>query len=135
MTPLQTTQAIYTAFGQGDIPAILSHVAEDVEWEYGPRTTDSPWIQGGRGHAAAVAFFQALSQIEITHFVPKTFLAGDGLVVVLVDVDFTVKATGCRVHEIDEAHLWTFNPAGQVAKFRHRIDSYAQHQAYHGLDC
>jgi hypothetical protein len=82
-----------------------------------------------------VAFFQALGQIEITHFVPKTFLATDGLVVALVDIDFTVKATGRSVHEIDEAHLWHFNAAGKVVKFRHRIDSYAQHQAFHGLDC
>ena len=55
--------------------------------------------------------------------------------VVLVDIDFTVKATGRRVQEIDEAHLWHFNAAGQVSKFRHRVDSYAQHQAYHDRDC
>jgi ketosteroid isomerase-like protein len=33
MTPLETVQGIYQAFGRGDIPSILATVADDVAWE------------------------------------------------------------------------------------------------------
>src|SRR5262245_1914869 len=33
MTPLETVQTIYAAFGRGDVPAIIDLVSDDVEWE------------------------------------------------------------------------------------------------------
>ncbi len=33
MSNLGTTQAIYEAFGRGDIPFILDQLADDVAWE------------------------------------------------------------------------------------------------------
>ncbi|MEZ4707811.1 MAG: hypothetical protein R3A44_11420 [Caldilineaceae bacterium] len=35
---LTTATAIYEAFGRGDIPTILSHMADDVQWRRGPTT-------------------------------------------------------------------------------------------------
>ena len=33
MTPLETVQTIYTAFGRGDVPAIIDLMSPDVAWE------------------------------------------------------------------------------------------------------
>jgi len=54
------------------------------------------------------------------------------IVVALVGLDATVNATGRRVVEEDAVHIWHFNPAGKVARFRHRLDSYQQWLAHTG---
>jgi ketosteroid isomerase-like protein len=117
---------MYEAFGRGDVPAILAHVAEDVEWEYGGGTTDVPWLQPRNGRASVVGFFESLSAIEFHRFVPTRLLGDAEVVVALVDLEATVKATGKRFAETDEAHIWRFNPDGKVARFRHRVDTYLQ---------
>ncbi len=45
MNHVETVQQMYEAFGKGDVPAILAHLASDVEWEYGVNSTDVPWLQ------------------------------------------------------------------------------------------
>jgi hypothetical protein len=129
MNNLRTTEAIYEAFGRGDIPAILSRLADNVEWEYGATPTDVPWLQLRRGRDGAGAFFASLAGIEIESFAPKRLLDGGNVVVALVDIRFTVKATGKRVSEEDEVHIWHFDREGKVARFRHRLDTHAHVQA------
>lgn len=127
---VETVQTIYAAFGRGDVPAILEHLHEDVDWEYvDVGRGQVPWLRPGRGRPAALAFFQAVGTgLTITKFVPKTFLEGPGVIAVLVDIDFTVNQTGKQVREIDEVHLWHFDDRGRVVRFRHVVDS-AQHIA------
>jgi ketosteroid isomerase-like protein len=126
----KTVQDIYEAFGKGDIPAILSKLAPDVQWEYGQQgPSDVPWLQPRRGRDAVGGFFESLGGADFHKFVPKQLIEGDGVVVALVDVDLTVKATGKRVNEVDEMHLWRFNAAGEVASFRHGVDTHAQQLA------
>ena len=43
MSHVKTVQSIYDAFGKGDVPTILGHLAENVEWEYGLVSTNVPW--------------------------------------------------------------------------------------------
>jgi ketosteroid isomerase-like protein len=81
MAHVETVQQIYQEFGRGDIPAILGHLAEDVEWEYGTNSTDVSWLQPRRGRAHVVQFFQALADFEIRRFEPKTFLEAGNVVV------------------------------------------------------
>jgi ketosteroid isomerase-like protein len=132
MAHVDTVQKIYQAFGQGDIPAILGHLAEDVEWEYGVNSTNVPWLQPRRGRAHVSEFFQALGAVDIRGFQPKTFLENGDVVVVLVDLDATVKATGRQVVEEDEVHIWYFDSAGKVSRFRHRADTYQHWKAHSG---
>jgi ketosteroid isomerase-like protein len=132
MQNLNVVGQIYEAFGRGDIPAILEHLAEDVEWEYGVNSTDVPWLQPRRGRQEVPKFFEALgTSLEFHRFVPKTFLESDDVVVVLIDLEATVKATGRRILEEDEAHIWHFE-GGQVVRFRHRADSHQHLVAYQG---
>ena len=129
MDNLKTTQEIYAAFGRGDIAAILSRLSESVDWEYAATSNDAPWLQHGRGREGAGAFFASLAGMDIQRFGVNSILAGDNLTVALVNIEFTVKATGKRVVEEDEVHIWHFDANGQVARFRHRVDTLAHHRA------
>lgn len=129
MDNLTTTQAIYAAFGRGDIPAILATLSDDVEWEYGATRNDAPWLKRGRGRDGAGSFFASLAGMDIHRFGVNSILAGDNVTVALVNIEFTVKATGKRVVEEDEVHIWHFDKQGKVARFRHRVDTLAHHLA------
>jgi len=123
MSNLPTVQEIYEAFGRGDVPTILSRLAETVEWEYGATSLEVPWLQARRGREGAAAFFSSLAALDFKKFTPKTFLEDSGVVVVLLDVEFSVKATGKSVAEEDQVHIWNFNEHGKVSRFRHRVDT------------
>ena len=128
MSHLKTVQSIYEAFGKGDVPTILGHLAENVEWEYGIVSTNVPWLQPRRGRTEVTKFFQALADFEIQKFEPKTFLENGDVVVVLLDLEGTVRSTKLRVVEEDEVHIWHFDAKGKVSRFRHRADTF-QHWA------
>ena len=130
MTNVEKVHQIYAAFGRQDILAILQRLADSIEWEYGVNATVVPWLQPRRGRAEVADFFSALSALEIHSFQPKTFLESGNIVVVLIDVEATVKATGRKIVEEDEVHIWHFDPEGQVSRFRHRADTY-QHLVAH----
>ncbi|HSV53422.1 MAG TPA: nuclear transport factor 2 family protein [Burkholderiaceae bacterium] len=130
MEPVERVQQMYAAFGRGDVPAILAGLAEDVEWEYGAIRNPVPWLQPYKGRAQVPQFFEALAKhIDLTQFEPRTFLQQGLLVVDLVDVAFTVRATGKHVVEAETVHIWHFNAAGLVQRFRHRVDTWASAQA------
>lgn len=126
----KTVEEIYAAFGAGDIPAILAKLADDVDWEYGYAPNDVPYLQPRRGREAVAGFFEALGGLEFHKFAPKEIIEGDGVVVALVDVDVTVKATGKRIQEEDEIHLFRFGPDGKVARFRHGVDTHKAQMAW-----
>ena len=124
MSQLAVVREIYGAFGRGDVPAILGHLAPDVEWEYGAGPTPVPWLQKRHGHEGAQQFFsEVAARLEIQMFAPKTFFEGQGVVVVLIDLEARVKATGKPIHEEDEVHIWYLNAANKVTRFRHRVDT------------
>jgi ketosteroid isomerase-like protein len=133
MSHLSTVQTIYAAFMKGDVPTILDRLADDVDWEYGASPNAAPWLQPRRGKAGAKEFFVSLGDMQINSFLPKTLLAGEeagrGVVVALIDIDFTVKSTGKHVFEEDEIHIWRFDAEGKVARFRHRADTKLQGEA------
>ena len=130
MSNVQTIQEIYTAFGRGDVPAILSRLSESVEWEYGPTSTSVPWLQRRRGRDGAAAFLASLAELEMHRFTPKEFLESDGVVVVLLDVDLTVRRTGRRIVEEDEIHVWRFDADGRVVRHRHGVDTHLHQLAW-----
>jgi ketosteroid isomerase-like protein len=130
MAHVDTVQQIYEAFGRGDVPAILDRLADGVEWEYGVNSTDVPWLQPRRGRAQVAGFFQDLTALEFHRFQPKTFLEAGSIVVVLIDLDVTVRSTGGRIVEEDEVHIWHFDAGGRVSRFRHRVDTHEHWAAY-----
>lgn len=132
MTPVESVRHIYAAFGRGDIPAILDQLAEDVDWEYDAFPNPVPWLQARRGRAQVPAFFEALAAVDFHVFEPLKVLGDDDTAVGIVRLEATVRATGKRVVEPAEVHIFHFNPRGQVQRFRHAADTYQHAMALKG---
>ncbi|HEU0220915.1 MAG TPA: nuclear transport factor 2 family protein [Paracoccaceae bacterium] len=122
MSNIPTVQAIYAAFGRGDIAEILSHLAEDVEWEHDWGMEPLPLYRPRRGRAEVPGFFAELAKYEFLRFEPQGFLEGAGMVAVPIQLELKVKATGRPIRDL-EMHLWTFGPEGKVTRFRHLVDT------------
>lgn len=128
----ETVQEMYAAFGRGDVSAILERLAPDIEWEYDASPTEVPWLQPRQGRSGAAEFFASLANLEFHRFEPRMILEEGTTVVVLVDIEATVRKTGLRVAEIDEVHIWHFGDDGLVTRFRHRADTLKQLRAWQG---
>jgi ketosteroid isomerase-like protein len=68
MSHIPTVQAMYAAFGAGDIATILSQLAEDIDWEYALTDVGIPWLARRRGRDQVPGFFQALQAFEFRKF-------------------------------------------------------------------
>ena len=132
MSNVDAVRRIYEAFARADVPGVVAELSEDVEWEYGARSTDVPWLRPLHGTAQVPAFFRQFStNTEMEHFVVKELLAGDDLVVAVIDIRFLVRKSGMRVEEEDQIHIWRFRD-GKAVRFRHRADTHMHHVAWHG---
>jgi len=129
MNHIETVQAIYQAFGRGDVPAILDHLAEDVAWDQDAPGYGVPVYEPGAGKEHVKRFFEALEGLEFLRFEPTNFLSGGNQVAVPILIKLRVKSTG-KVVEALEIHLWTFGAAGKVSRFYHCIDRHAFVLAY-----
>lgn len=117
-------KAIFAAFATGDVPAILSKLSEDVEWEFGyPHNDDILWLKAGRGRDHAARFFQTLAGFRFDRFDVLDVLANETWAVGLVSLDITWTATGGRIVEVCEPTVWRFDEAGFVSAFRHAGDT------------
>ena len=133
MSNKSTVEDIYKAFGEGNIPAILEHLADDVIWDFASTSIEVPWLKRREGKAGAIEFFQAVgANLEFEKFEPKAILEGDGLVVGVIDVEATVRPTGKKISEVDETHVFRFNGDGKIVAFRHGVDSYEHFRAFEG---
>ncbi len=135
MSPVQTVQHIYTAFGRGDIPAILACLADDVEWEYGAFPNPVPWLQPRKGRAQVPGFFEALAAVDFHVFQPLKVLGDDSTAIGLVRLEATVRATGKRVVEEGEVHIFHFDAQGRVQRFRHAADTWQHAMALRAHAC
>jgi hypothetical protein len=123
-----TVQAIYAAFGAGDLPGILAHLTPDVAWEHDWGGTPLRLYTPRRSADQVPGFFAELAAtLELTRFEPIAFLSGGNMVAVPIRLGATVKATGRAVQDL-EMHLWTFADDGRVSAFRHIADT-RQHAA------
>ena len=123
---LETVSAIYAAFAKGDVPAILACLAEDVRWEEWAdnraQKAGVPWMQARRGREGARAFFDVVSRMKFREFQVLGLMEGGRQVAAELVVHADVPASGSTFRD-EEIHLWTFNEAGQVTRFRHYADT------------
>lgn len=130
MTNIDIVNGIYAAFGKGDVPAILHHVDDDVIWEYGTAPNDVPWLAPRRGKGGVGQFFQTVAEfLEFRAFEVLEVCGNERVVMALVRLEAVVKPTGKTLREEGEVHIWHFDGAGKVVKFRHAADTFAQTQA------
>jgi ketosteroid isomerase-like protein len=116
-----TVQAIYEAFGRGDVATILDKLDDAVEWETTVPVSDVPWLQARRGKANIVGFFESMAPLKITRFEPHTIFDGGDKVFVLITFEATSR--GKRYSFPNNGHLWQFNTAGKVVKYDHVTDT------------
>jgi ketosteroid isomerase-like protein len=128
MTNIETTQAIFAAFGAGDIPAILEHLAEDVVIEfYGPAVI--PYAGTYRGRDEARRFFETvLSSVRINQFEPEEFLADADKVIVTGHLNLNALSTGGTI-DSDFVHVITLAD-GQWTRFRDFMNTAAAAAAF-----
>jgi ketosteroid isomerase-like protein len=119
-----TVMDIYGSFGEGDIPAILDRLSDDVEWQKGQRDTPVPWLQARHGRDDAGGFFQAVADnLDIELFEPcGEAMVGESTVAVPIRFRATLKKNGAKIDEELGIHLWWFGDDGQVTGFRHIND-------------
>lgn len=121
MNNVETVQAIYQAFGRGDVPGILEKLDDAVEWETAVPVPGVPWLQPRRGRAGVVGFFESLASLTITRFEPHTiFESGDKIFVL---IHFEAEVRGRSYSFPNNGHLWQFNGAGKVVKYDHVTDT------------
>lgn len=119
-----TVQAVYEAFGRGDIPFILEQLADDVDWESGGQDHGIPWLIPGRGVAHVASFFESLRAIDVKRFEPFSIVADGDRVIALINLEAVVLETGRTVSDL-EVHVWTFRDDGKVTSLRHVVDTIA----------
>jgi hypothetical protein len=129
---LTTITAIYEAFGKGEIPTILSHMADDVQWEAWADNTAQkagvPWLQARQGKEGVLAFFQYLgTQMQVKDFQVLSIMDGGNQVAVEFVIEVAIPASGTHYRD-EEIHLWSLNAEGKVTRLRHYTDT-AKHIA------
>ena len=118
---LETVGMLYAAFGEGDIPTILSKLDEDVAWDHGYEGTSIATMVPRHGPDGVLEFFQALGGLEFRKFEVMNMLEGGNQVAAVIDVELVGRETGLTFAD-QELHLWTFGEEGTVVAFRHFLD-------------
>ena len=125
MNLIERVQEMYAEFSRGNVDGILQHFDENIEWEYGYANPAAlTYLQPRQGRAQTREFFAALNDFDFQRFNPHTYLTTDRTVVVLLDIELTVKTNGNRITELDEVHIWHFNERDLVQRFKHKFDVY-----------
>jgi uncharacterized protein len=131
---VETVQAIYGAFGRGDVPFILGQLADDVSWDQELPSYGVDYIEPGRGLDHVKKFFATVSEtLEFKDFQPLNFLGGGDQVAAIIGVDLLNKRTGRTLQDL-EVHVWTFGADGKVVGFTHVADRHAHVCAWRDLD-
>ena len=106
---IDTVQGIYTAFGNGDIPAILDALADELDFGSEVDSKIAPWHGLRRNKQDVAEFFQALADnIEVTEFTVLAITSNDTDVMAVIRFGLTVPATG-KSGAMDLHHWWRFD--------------------------
>jgi ketosteroid isomerase-like protein len=115
-TPKQLIQSLYDAFSRGDIAAVLSGLAANVEWvDEGPPVV--PFGGTYRGVAEVATFFQKLdATVAFEEFTVDAAVAEGERVVMLGHFRSRAKTTG-KIASSDFAHSWIVRE-GKAVRFQ-----------------
>jgi uncharacterized protein len=121
-------QSLYDAFAQGNVPYLLDHVTEDVEWvDEGPESI--PYAGRYRGRAEVKRFFEQLGgSIQGGKVTAREFIGAEDQVVALGRFTGTVTATGKKI-DAAIAHVFTIRD-GKVSRWLGYGDTARVAEAY-----
>jgi ketosteroid isomerase-like protein len=124
----ELVQRTYGSFRDGDIPALLDSLSEDVQWV----TAEIEGVPVGgtrRGREQVGEFFETLSDVqEPRQLELREFVVQGDKAVVLGHYIWHVKATG-KEWESDFAHVLTVRD-GKVTRFQEYTDTAALGDAF-----
>ena len=123
-----TVAGLYEAFGRGDIPFIIDHIADNCEWI---GTGEGSIPSGGtyKGKDAVNFFIRLGESTEFTGFNPVSISnVNDNEVVAFGNMSANSKATG-KPSSSDWAMHWKFNAEGKVIYFHDFHDTAAAYIA------
>lgn len=135
-TNAATVADLYEAFGRGDIPAILDVLADGVAWEEWrdnfAQRAGVPHLLTRQGPAQVVEFFTVIGSWTLRDFAVLDVIGTGRQVVAEIRAEFSLPNGGRLADE--ELHLWTFDDAGKVIRFRHYCDTAKHIAASRGED-
>jgi ketosteroid isomerase-like protein len=125
----KVVQDMYAAFGRGDIPTVLSHVADDVAWQavYGVGS-HVPHSGERHGKPAVADFFKQVGEsVNFSRFEPREFVATGDKVIGLGHYTATTPIE--KGFDSDFAMVFTLRN-GKVTRFQEFCNSAAVDAAY-----
>lgn len=129
LTNAMLVQESFKDFTDGNIPALLNNLAENVKW-YTPGPKEIlPWAGYFDGKEAVAKFFLLLDkEVRFTKFEPKEFIESGDKVVALGSMEGISKRTG-KTSRSDWAMVFTVK-SGKITRFQEFSDTYNTVQAY-----
>ncbi len=120
----------YTAFGRGDLAAVIDMMTPDATIGIVGRREDAPFFGMHSGTAGIAEFFRLLDEAHaITMFEPQRFLAAEDKVFVWGHYTWTMRRSG--VSDTTEwLHVLTVRD-GKVSEWRGHNDTAMLAAAYH----
>jgi ketosteroid isomerase-like protein len=125
---LQLVQQAYADFATGNVEALLSHFANDIEW-INPTIPNVPQSGNRNGLEQLALFFaQVAENDDIQRFEPQEFFAQGDKVVVLGTFASLAKPTG-KYYETDFVHVFTIRD-GKIVRTQEHTDTYTTAAAF-----
>ena len=119
---IETVKNMYAAFSRGDAAVILSHMAENVSWEF-EAPAELTWSGIRRGPQEAAGFFAGIAQQHANPVLEMTeFIASGDAVAAFGRYQATDKSSGIRV-DTPVAHYFKFDSAGKVVRYQNFANS------------
>jgi len=130
---IHIVQQIYTAFGRGDVAAIMEYISEELR-HFGVVSEQKlvPWHVQITQKKDVPLFFQAIADSsDFTRFEPRDFAAAGDQVYCTVSYDVTFKKNGKKTTHDNVMHRFTFRN-GKVVEWRGTEDHGETSAAYNG---
>ena len=121
-TALETVQAMYVAFGSGNMEALKETLAENTQWVY-HGSTDIPYAGTYTGKEAVARFIMNIvSNVEILEFKPVSFISEGKQVVVIGSEKQKIKKNGqvleqkwVQVYQVDNGLITSMEEFANTA--------------------
>ena len=131
MTNKEIAQALYGFFGEGNVPAILDSLTDDIKWTCPGPTEILPYARVYKGKQQVGEFFRLINENkEFPKFEPREFIAEGNKVVCLGYWDAKSKRTG-KPYSGHWAMAFYFRD-GLICEHREYYDTYGEANASKG---
>ncbi len=128
-TNTELVQQAYGYFAEGNIPALLDLLTDDVKWTVAGPQNILPWVGTRNGKQEVGEFFRLVDENnEFLTFEPREFIAERDKVVTLGYLEAKSKKTG-RVSKTEWAMVFVFRN-GKVCGHTQYSDTYDAAEAF-----